>query len=75
MFMEKMSSGGCLPPPLGYIHEYDHNIQTSSSLNHLANQSQTLRGASLGKKNESKYKWSRLHYKMATMATNSKKPL
>ena len=30
MFMEKMSSGGCLPPPLGYIHVYDHNIQTSS---------------------------------------------
>ena len=22
----------CLPPPLGYIHVYDHNIQTSSSL-------------------------------------------
>ena len=20
MFMEEMSSGGCLPPPLGYIH-------------------------------------------------------
>ena len=33
MFMEKkMSSGGCLPLPLGYIHVYiyDHNIQTSS---------------------------------------------
>ena len=30
MFMEKMSSGGVLPPPLGYIHVYDHNIQTSS---------------------------------------------
>ena len=28
MFMEKMSSGGCLP--LGYKHVYDHNIQTSS---------------------------------------------
>ena len=32
MFIEKMSSGGFLPPPLGYIHVYDHNIQTSSSL-------------------------------------------
>ena len=33
MFMEKMSSGDCLPPPLGYIHVYiyDHNIQTSFS--------------------------------------------
>ena len=30
MFMEKISSGGCLSPPLGYIHVYDHNIQTSS---------------------------------------------
>ena len=28
MFMEKMSSGCCLP--LGYIHVYDHNIQTFS---------------------------------------------
>ena len=32
MFMEKMSSGCCLPMPLGYIHVYDNNIQTSSSL-------------------------------------------
>ena len=42
MLMEKMSSEGCLPPPPGYIHVYDHNIQRSSSLNHLANQSQTF---------------------------------
>ena len=35
MFMEKMSSGGCLPPPPGYIHVYDHNIQRSSSLKPL----------------------------------------
>ena len=28
IYMEKMSSGGCLP--LGYIHVYDHNIQASS---------------------------------------------
>ena len=26
MLMEKMSSGGCLPPPPGYIHVYGHNI-------------------------------------------------
>ena len=25
-----MSPGGCLPLPRGYIHAYDHNIQTSS---------------------------------------------
>ena len=31
MFMKKkMSSGGCLLLPWGYIHVYDHNIQTSS---------------------------------------------
>ena len=29
---KKMSSGGRLPLPLGYIHVYDNNIQTSSSL-------------------------------------------
>ena len=27
--------GGCLPLPWGYIHVYDHNIQTSSSLKPL----------------------------------------
>ena len=35
MFMKKMSSGGCLPLPRGYIHVYDRNIQTSSSLKWL----------------------------------------
>ena len=35
MFMEKMSSGVCLPPALGYLHAYDHDIQTSSSLKAL----------------------------------------
>ena len=28
MFMETMSSGGRLPLPMGYIHVYDHYIQT-----------------------------------------------
>ena len=33
MFMEKnLTPGGCLPLPWGYIHVYDHNIQTSTSL-------------------------------------------
>ena len=27
-----LGSEGCLPLPRGYIHVYDHNIQTSSSL-------------------------------------------
>ena len=32
MFMKIMSSGGCLSLLRGYIHVYDNNIQTSSSL-------------------------------------------
>ena len=36
MFMKKkMSSGGCLPLLRDYIHVYDHNIQTFSSLKPL----------------------------------------
>ena len=36
MFMETNSTpGGCLPLPWGYIHVYDHNIQTSTSLKPL----------------------------------------
>ena len=36
MFMKKkMSSGVCLLLPMGFIHVYDHNIQTSSSLKSL----------------------------------------
>ena len=35
MFMKTMFSGGCLPLSRGNIHEYDHNIQTSSSLEPL----------------------------------------
>ena len=42
-----MSPAGCLLLPRGYVHEYDHNIQTSS-LKRLANQSQTLCGTVLG---------------------------
>ena len=31
MFMKTVfTPGGCLPQPRGYIHVYDHNIQTSS---------------------------------------------
>ena len=36
MFMKIFwGPGGCLPLPRGYIHAYDHNIQTSSSLKPL----------------------------------------
>ena len=52
MFMKNMSSGGCLRLLRGYIHVYDHNIQTSLKPL-LASQSQSLFGASLGKENES----------------------
>ena len=38
-----------------------HHFQRSSPLNRLANQSQILCGASLGRGNESLYKWSRSH--------------
>ena len=50
---------GCLPLPRGYIHVYDHNIKIPPS--RLANRSQTLCGAFLGRVNESLYKWSRSH--------------
>ena len=49
-------------PLLGsYIHVDDHNIQQLFLRNCLANQSQTVCGASLGRGNESVYKWSRSH--------------
>ena len=32
---KKMTPGGCLPLPWGYIHVYDYNIQTSTSLKPL----------------------------------------
>ena len=46
---EKKSSWGCLSLTRGYIHVYDHNIQTSSSLKALG---QSLSGALLGKGSE-----------------------
>ena len=58
---KKMSPGGCLPLPRGYIQVHVHNIQTSSALKPLGHQSQTLCGASLGGGNESLYKLSRSH--------------
>ena len=39
---KKMSSGGCLPLPRDYIHVYDHNIQTSSSLKLLGQSKPTF---------------------------------
>ena len=36
MFLENnLTPGGCLPLPWGYIHVYDHNVQTSTSLKPL----------------------------------------
>ena len=62
MFMKKKSLGGCLPLPRGYIHVYDHNIQTSSSLKSL--------GQSKPKFVEHRWEMT----EMATMDTNSKNP-
>ena len=44
--------------PQGYVHIYDHNIQTSFSLKPLGHSKPTLFGASLARGNESLYKWS-----------------
>ena len=36
MLMKRnLTPGGCLPLSRGYIHVYDHNIQTSTSLKPL----------------------------------------
>ena len=37
-----LGPGGCLPLPLGYIHVYDHNIETSSSLKPLGQSKPTF---------------------------------
>ena len=42
-----------------YIHVYDQNIQTPSSLKLLGQSKPNFLGASLGRGNESLYKWSR----------------
>ena len=55
MFMEKMTPGVCLPLPRGYIHVYDHNIQTSTALKPLSQLKPTLCRASLGSGNEISY--------------------
>ena len=53
MFMEKkLTPGGCLPLPWGYIHVYDHNIQTSTSLKPLCQlKPNFMCAASLGRGN------------------------
>ena len=68
MVMKNMSLGDCLPLSRGYIHVYDHNIQTSS----WPIKAKNLSGASLGKGNKSEYKWSSSQNKEAAMAINSK---
>ena len=54
--------GVVFPCPMAmYMYMTIHNIETSSSLKPLGHQSQTFCGASLGRGNESLYKWSRSH--------------
>ena len=73
MFTKKMSSGGCLPLPRGYIHAYDHNIQTSSSQKPLS-QSKPNFMWSIVRKGGMKVNINGPGQvtKMATMAINSK---
>ena len=54
-----LGSEDCLSVSQGYIHVYDHNIQTSSPLKLLGQSKPTLCGAFLGSVNESLYKWPR----------------
>ena len=68
MFMEKNVLRGCLPLPRGYIHVYDHNIRLETAWPVKAK----LCGASLGKGNESQYKWFRSRDQDGAMAINSK---
>ena len=62
MFFNFVPRGLSAPAPVGYIHVYDHNIQTSSPLKALGQSKPNyICGASLGRGNESLYKWSRSH--------------
>ena len=58
MILKDWTLGAGLLPPWGniHVHVYYHNSQER-----LANQSQTPCGSSVGKGNESLYKWSRTH--------------
>ena len=71
MFMVKMSSGGCLLLPRVYIHVYDHNIQTSSSLKPL-DQSKPIFMWSIVRGMKVNTNGSGNVTKMATIAINSK---
>ena len=74
IFMKIMSTGGCLHLPRGYIHVYDNNIKYVLS-SRLANQSQTVCGASLRRGNENfmlLYKCQGHMINIAVMAINSK---
>ena len=57
--MDRTFMFNILPLSRGYIHVYDHNIQTSSPLKPVGQSK--LNFISLGRGNESVYKWSRSH--------------
>ena len=46
-----LSPGGCLPLPRGYIHVYDHNIKTSSSLKPLDQSNPNVLWSTVRKRN------------------------
>ena len=66
-----LSPGGCLPLPRGYIHVYDHIIQTSS-LKRLGQSEPNFMWSILRKGNENLFINGQGHMtKMAAMAINS----
>ena len=58
---ENILGPGVVCPCPCYIHVDNHNIQTASSLKPLGQSKPNFFGASLGRGNESLYKWSRSH--------------
>ena len=74
MFMRKiLNPGGCLPLLWGYIHVYDHNIQTSTSLKLLSQLKPNFMWSIVRKGGmKTNIKGQGHMTKMATMAINSK---
>ena len=72
MFMKKFCPQGVVCPCPGAIYMYMTIIFKHLLLNRLANQSQTLCGASLGRGNEILYQGQGYMIKMAAMAINIK---
>ena len=59
--MKKLTPGGCLPLPRGYIHEHNHYFQTSSPLKPLGQSMPNFMWSLLGKWERKLYKRYRSH--------------